>query len=187
MAEEEVKAEQPKPSGGGSKKALLLPLINTVLVLAALGTAVYVKMVFKRPAITETQERKKLEAQQKEQTLHASDKGMIIIKPFTVNIASTPREPLPGQTPDKAIEGKLHYATVKMVLAIKDINQQPRFDEIQAVFMDQILELLGKKSFAELTTVQGRYLIKSDIIEIANSLLKEKLITDIFFDQFVVQ
>jgi flagellar basal body-associated protein FliL len=73
--------------------------------------------------------------------------------------------------------------------------------------MDYLLSLLGRKAFADLTTVQGRYLLRSQISEIVNQLVNgemdEKdtpgkapqhhvgggapLVTNVYFTQFIVQ
>src|SRR3989344_2615721 len=99
-AKEEAAAEAPAAAPKGSKMPkgpLLIALINTLAVLGAMGMFVYTRMIYKRPQITESAERQKIEDGAKMPKL-ASIPGVIHFDPITVNIKPT--------------EGKTHYAAM---------------------------------------------------------------------------
>lgn len=175
-----------KSGGGGPKGPLLIALVNTVAILGMLGMAVYTKMLYKRPPITEGGERKRL-AEQKAAAPASAEPGQVEFKPFTVNIGSTPSHPQPADGTASQIQGKLHYATIGFVIEVRDAAQVAKIEEIKPMFMDRLLHTLGKKDFNQLTSVQGRYIFRTELIETANALLKQPLVTNVFFTQFIIQ
>jgi flagellar basal body-associated protein FliL len=202
---------EPKKAGGGlgEKLPLLLSLLNSVVILATLGLMVYSRILFKRPAITEEAERARLVA------LHSKPQaptapGLIEFPVMTVNILSNPVQPkaLPGQP--QQIQGKLHYATLAFSLEIRDIEKKEVIEELRPLITDRIIGLVGRKAPNELSTVQGRYVLRAQIIEGANELIEktkipppvsrarkkkllgpappaEPLITNLYFSQVIVQ
>ena len=198
-------------SGGGLKEKLplLLALLNAVAILATLGLLVYTRILFKRPPITEEAERARLTQ------LHASPKappppGLVEFPVMTVNILSNPVQPrpLPGQP--QQIQGKLHYATLAFSLEVRDAAKKDVIEELRPLITDKVIGLVGRKSPQELATVQGRYVLRSQIIESTNELLEktkipapvahgrrrkilgtppppEPLVTNLFFSQMIVQ
>jgi flagellar basal body-associated protein FliL len=174
MSEEAAAAPAPA-GGGGSKVPLLLALVNTLAVLAALGTLYYTKVMYKRPPITEEAERKRLEAAHKQKTVtEATAPGMVDFGPVTVNIEPYPAPPpaVEGE-PDNApaaIAGKLHYVTMAFSVEIVDAGQKPAIEEVRPVIMDSLLSMLAHKPFHELSTVQGRYVLRTQILELVNRL-----------------
>lgn len=182
-----------KPAPGESKVPLLVVLMNTIAILAALGAFVYTRILFKRPAITEQDERAKLlEAQAHPKAPPVA--GLVNFEPVTVNIKSTmpnPKsetEPQPGQFP-----GKVHYATIAFSFEIRDITKKDDIEGLRPILLDKILSMVGRKSFEELTTVQGRYVLRTQILDLVNDLLKAEskdkdiAVTNVFFTQFLVQ
>lgn len=182
MAEEAAAA----PSKGGSKGPMLVVLLNTLAVVAALGMFVYTKLLYHRPKITEHQERTKI-AMQEQIAIKTSSAGNISFEPFTVNIRPNPSHPEVNPGDDMQIKGKLHYATVSLTIEVADLEKREKFDNLRPQFMDEILALLGKKAFNEITSVQGRYILRTQIAEIGNKLLQEPYITNVYFTQFIVQ
>lgn len=170
----------------------MLALLNTVVVLAALGILAYTRVLYKRPAITEGGERERLAAEStKPAPITSATPGVIPFEAVTINIQPAPGNPKSEDTV-RQIQGKLHYATLAFSLEVRDIGQKEQIDQIKPILMDRILTMMGKKPFHELTTVQGRYLVRSQILDMTNELLKKKpgeasLVTEVFFTQFVVQ
>ncbi len=175
-------------------------LANTVLLLAAAGVLFYTRVLFHRPPITEDAERERLE---KLTTLPAPvmTPGLIYYEPFTANIAPNP-QPLEAKTGDTSAApapvGKLHFVTLGFAFEVNDMAKKELVDEIRPRFQDQLLSLLGKKSFQELTTVQGRYVLREQMLSIINQLTAKssgtpvapeqgRIVTRAFFTQFVVQ
>ncbi len=148
--------------------------------IAALGTLVYTKVLFKRPPITEPQERARI-AKEELSIENDADAGTVEVKDVNVNIASTPYEE-GGKKKEKT-----HFATLSFVLSIRDTDKQSLFDEVRPVFMDKLIQHLGKKTYPSLTSVQGRYLLRSEIVALANKLAGETIFKDVYFTQFIVE
>ncbi len=177
-----------------SKGPLILALLNTVVILGVLGFMFYTRLVFKRPVITESSERARL-AQIHASPTPVATPGLIDFEPVTVNIQSAPAQPKPADGTPQQIQGKLHYVTVGFSVEIRDMAMKAAVDQIRPVLMDKVLSLLGHKGFSELTTVQGRYILRSQILEFTNNLLagaqtsgpKMAVATNVYFTKFIVQ
>lgn len=173
-------SEEPKENAAAiappapSKAPLILALVNSIGVLGALGALVYTRMLYQRPAITEDGERARL-AQVAASPTPPPQPGMITFEPVTVNIEATPGAPKPLDGTPQQIQGKLHYATVGFSLEVRDMGFKPEIDAITPMLMDKVLALLGHKSFNELTTVQGRYVLRTQVLELTNELLAKHL------------
>jgi flagellar basal body-associated protein FliL len=196
---------------GESKTPLLVALLNSLAVLAALGTLVYMKVVFKRPVITEDAERDRL-ADLKDKPTAPLVPGLVGFETTTVNIL--PTQLSASDAPDEKNRLKLQYLTLGFSLEISDMSRKDEIEELKPRIMDRLLALLGKKAFGELTTVQGRYLLRSQIAEIVNLLssgelqedeepgavgkkkpqvpppgaaTRNPLVSNVYFTQFIVQ
>ena len=163
----------PKPS----KLPLLLVLLNTLAILGALGLMFYTQMVYKRPTITESAERKKLEDTEKE--ILVGEPGQIAFEKMTVNIK--PAEATPGNPK------KLHYASFAFHMEFRDLSDQQNFETVRTKFMDQLIEHIGRKTFKELTSVQGRYLLRAELVDVGNALIGKPVIQQLYFSEFLVQ
>lgn len=182
---------------GPSKLPLILALVNSVALLGAAGFLTYTKLLFKRPAITEEGERAKLAAV-KASPRPAEVSGTIQFDPITVNIAALPAQAKPAEGTPRQIQGKLHYVQVGFVLEIRDISRKDEVEAIRPMINDKLLSLLGRKEFQDLTTVQGRYILRTQILDLVNQMLASKkvgedaetsqnLVSQVFFTQFIVQ
>ena len=181
---------KPGVSSGPSKAPLLLSLSNSVVVLGAIGMLFYTKMMYKRPLITEDTERARLSAIEARPKI-LGPPGFVTFEPVTVNIEPTPGQVRPADGTPLQLHGKLHYVTVGFSLEIKDASQKDAVEAVRPMLMDRLLSMLGKKPFQELITVQGRYLLRTQLLEHANQLISKQpsdgLVTNIYFTQFIVQ
>lgn len=173
--------------------SLIIPALNTLALLATLGVFYYTKIQYKHTRITEESERARLESLKAEKE-KADIPGYIHFDPITVNIGSNPLHSRPADGTAKQIEGKLHYATLTLSLEIRDQTQKILIESSKAAIIDQLIHLLGKKTFNELNTFQGRFILQSQIIQFINTLavteggpLNEGLVTRVYFSQFLVQ
>ena len=82
---------------------------------------------------------------------------------------------------------KLHYVSVTLTVEIRDENEVSKFEAIKPIVLDQILQQLGKKKFEDLNQVQGRYLFRSLIIDATNAYLKDQVVSDVYFTDFLLQ
>jgi flagellar basal body-associated protein FliL len=159
------------------KIGLILGLLNTVVVLGVLGLFVYTKLIFKRPAITESKERAKLVAK-KTVVLEDATPATLLLESLTANF-----DPFT----DEMGKQKIHYVSLTIAFEIRDENQTTRFDEAKPVLMDKILHILSKKKFEDLNQVQGRYVFRSQIIDAANEYFGSTFVTEVYFNDFLLQ
>lgn len=186
----------PDASGGGESKApLLFALLNTLGLLGATGVLYYTRMAFKRPPITEVGERNRLSVEH-EKPKAATKTGVIPFDVVTVNIRANPAKPGLAEGTSHQVEGKLHYASVAFTLEILDEARAGQINDIKPLLMDRFLQLLGNKAFHDLNTVQGRYVLRSQIQDMANDLIKERgrtpedqaqLVSQVYLTHFTVQ
>ncbi len=189
-------AAQPS-SPEGSKISivfLILPLLNLVVAAGSFGFLYYTKLKYKRPAITEETERARLQAKHTIKTKRG-EPGTVDFEAMTVNIKSNPEHPRSADGTSQQLQGKLHYVTLAFSIEIKNKLQSDLIEAAKPAITDKILQLVGKKHFHELATVQGRYNVRSQLMEFANKLIAssnpeaplDDLVTNIYFSQFIVQ
>ena len=150
----------------------LLVLVNSILVLAALGTMVWTKLIYQAPVIVEETEMKHVvEATKKpeEPTEHA----IVNFDQIIVNIAMT--------------SGKAHYATVTFAVECRDAGVAGIVKVKKAMFIDRLIAALGHRQLTELNTIQGKLLLKTELMREFNTLAPVGGITDMFFATFVLQ
>ncbi len=180
----EAAAAEPKV-----KKSLnldfIMPLINTVAILGVMGLMVYTRLMYKRPMITEAGERAHLE-KIKASPPPPAIVGNVPFESMLINLA-------PTENQDNHSRPRSHHITVSFNLEIRDQGQSDLIEELKPMILDQMISLLGKKRIADLNHVQGRYLLRSEIMELCNHIVskyapnKESLVTNVFFTQYTVQ
>lgn len=174
MAEEkqEQGAKKPKKS---VNIGLILKLAFVVFNLAVLGGGTYLVYAstigWETPTLTETDLRtaEEKEAEGKRDLspfIYTMDK-------FTVNLDGEPRR------------------TIRVEVNLEMLNQDG-FEEVidtqnRAKARDKIVRLLNDRTFSDLETIQGKLFLKDKIAMEVNGLLKEGVVKDVFFSEFVVQ
>jgi flagellar basal body-associated protein FliL len=199
MAKNEKEAPGVGPDGQDpnaipSQPIPVIPLLNSIAILATAGFFIYSSYYFKRPAITEQSERDRLS------NIHASPTpppipAYIPFESVTVNIEAVPDRPMPADGTTRQLQGKLHYVTLAFSLEIRDSNFKEIIEAVRPLILDKLILTVGKKSFQDLTTVQGRYVLHSQIMDFSNQLInthsakpmKEGLVTNVYFTNFIVQ
>jgi len=182
------------PPPPADKKPLLVALLNTIVVMAAGGMFVYTQVLYKRPQITEESERVRL-AEVKASPKPPPKPELINFEPITVNIAPSPGKITSSEETDSRIQGKLHYIRVGFALEINDATRKEVVESIRPLLTDRMLTLLGRKQYHELVNVQGRYVLRNQIMDTANQLVtkrmsglgKDGLISQVYFTEFTVQ
>ena len=176
---------------GPSKLPLLVALINTLAIMGALGTFVYTRILFKRPVITEEAERARLADEALKKANASAVSGTVTFPPVTINIKPTFIGP---ETGAKALaSAKLHYATMAFTLELRDERQKDLIETLQPVIFDRVLSLMGRKNYADLTSVQGRYVVRTQMQDIVNQLVaaetkdKTAAVTNVYFSTFMIQ
>ena len=151
--------------------------------------------MYKRPVITESSEKIRI-MEEKLRPKTPVTPSLVAFGPVTINIQSNPKDPKPTARQDQAVEGKLHFATIAFSMEIKDKSQQEILEKIKPLILDQLGLLLGKKSFQDLNSVQGRYVLAAELMKAGNKVISEHrinstsnsdLISHVYFTQFLVQ
>jgi flagellar basal body-associated protein FliL len=190
----EPKKEAKGGGGGGlaSKLPMILALVNTLAILGVIGLAVYTKLLFKKPKVTEAQERARIKAIA-DAPKPIPTPALIEFTQMTVNIAPTKSPAASGEGAEGSAKAKMHYLTLAFMLEIADDKLKAKVEELRPRIMDKMLAVLSRKAYIELSTVQGRWLLRSQFLEITNELLKQDLQTtdslavNLYFTQFIVQ
>lgn len=159
-----------------NKLGSLLSVVNLIAVSAVLGLFVYTKILYKRPVITEGKERLKLV--QPSVKGKVRNKVVINFDPITANL---------NPFVDEQGKQKTHYVSLAMALELRDELDQTKFNEAKPVILDRALQILVKKKFEDLNQVQGRYLLRSQMIDAANEYLGAPIVTEIYFSDFLLQ
>jgi flagellar basal body-associated protein FliL len=165
--------EAPKPK---LAPQALLVLGNTLLVLAAAGAVAYFKLMYKKPVIEEHAELEKKQEELKK-TPEPSERPLVSFDQLSVNIAMT--------------SGKQHYATIAFAVECRDEAAAAVVNAKKAAFTDKVIAALAKRQMTELSTIQGRLLLKSELIRAYNELTATATapgaVTDMYFSTFILQ
>lgn len=173
MADEKKNQSEAQGEGKNKLAKLLLPIFAVVNVatlagggfLVYQGTLAYEPPVLREPAAF---------AQLLEE--RALDEGIVTpllytMPPFTVNLNGTPRR----------------LIRVEMTFEMLD---KAGFEEIvrtNPAVRDSVVRILNGKSFDEIETIQGKLFLKDQIAVALNQSLKEGVVKNIFFNEFLVQ
>jgi len=192
MADAESKPEDSTP-----KKALplgmILGVLNTLALLGLLGVLVYTQILYKRPVITENVEREKI-VQEFSKKPTEMKKVIVSFEPIQANLKPTPiGVQVPGGPPQQM---KAHFLNTTLAMELLDGDCESTVKGRLPKFLDQLLRELGDTSVDELSTVQGRFLLRSKIAGMMNDLVREEkklpptstpIVTSVYFSDFVVQ
>ncbi len=177
------KPKKPLPLG------MIMVALNTLVILAGVGV-IYVTKIKppKRAAITEAQERERLEKQHTAQVAGLKP-GFLHFETMTVNLKT---EKAQGDADER-----LRYLTVSFSLELREEAKLAEIEPLKQRIIDLALSMLGRKSFDEMVTVQGRYLLRTEIGDAVNEMIladqarrkkpEDPFVTNVFFNQFTVQ
>ena len=176
-AEGEKAAPKPKrnlPPG------LLLAVVNSLVILGALGATVYTKMIYKKPTIDEAAEMQKIKnvAAEKEEEEIDTEKPVLTFEQQTINIKPT--------------QGKPHFVTIAYAVELKNADAESAATQMKAALSDIVIKNLAKLEFSDLNTVQGKLLFKTQLVREFNEKLKEvskieASVNDVYLSNFVIQ
>lgn len=174
MAAEEAGAEGGAPEAPKRKldTQSKLVLLNTLFVLAALGTLAYTKLLYKKPVIEEHVELEKKQEEAKAAP-EPTERPLVKFDQMTINIAMT--------------SGKAHYATVAFAIECRDDAACANATEKKAILTDKLIAALGRRQLTELNTIQGKLLLKSELVRRFNEILSPGAVTDLYFSNFILQ
>jgi len=150
-----------------SKKGLLIIIIIAVLVLGGGGFGAY-WFLLRTPPPTAA-ELAEIEAAKKPEPVILP---VFALKPFVVNLA------------DKKSR---RYLKVTMKLELSNEELLEEVDKRRAQLRDVVLTLLSSKTAAEISTLEGKFLLRQDIIKRVNVNLVTGKVTKVYWEEFVVQ
>lgn len=172
--------EQAAGGEGGEKKPSiaekikkLLPVLFIVLNLGVCGAGLYMAFLatigWTYPALTEEEEnRRRGELVEKSPT---QDPVVYTLDKFTVNLDGTPRRIIQAEVSLEMLDEKGFEEVVTL-------GPQAR---------DEIVRILNGKSFSEIETIQGKLFLKDQIASSLNHILKNGVVKNVYFSEFIVQ
>lgn len=174
----EKKEEAKKEEGKKLPVAMILQVVFAVVNLGITGLGAFwvysATIGFHAPSISEEQL-----AEEKEKSEHAAAKegesGPLVytMEKFTVNLAGEPQ--------------RMIRLEVNLEMLGKDGFEEIIDTETRAKARDQIVRILGDRTFGDLESIQGKLFLKDRIASDINGLLSRGSVKDIYFSEFVVQ
>ena len=164
MAKEpEKKAE----AQGGAKKKLMMIIGAVAVLLIGAGIGVFFFLNSgEETTLTPEQEQAELERQAK------AIGPMVDLESFIVNILD---------------QGEVRYLKAAITLEADTPEAAAEINQRMPQIKDAILLLIGNKTFAELSDLQGRLQLRAELLNRVNSLLLVGKVKRIYFTDFVVQ
>ncbi len=150
-----------------SKKGLLIIIVLVVLLLGGGGFGAYWFLLRTPPPTAE--ELAEIEAAKKPEPVILP---VFSLKPFVVNLA------------DKKSR---RYLKVTMKLELSNEELLEEIDKRRAQLRDVVLTLLSSKTAVEVGTMEGKFLLRQDIIKRVNVNLVTGKVTKVYWEEFVVQ
>ncbi len=150
-----------------SKKGLFIIIIIVVLLLGGGGFGAY-WFLLRAPAPT-AEELAEIEAAKKPEPVILP---VFALKPFVVNLA------------DKKSR---RYLKVTMKLELSNEELLEEVDKRRAQLRDVVLTLLSSKTANEIGSMEGKFLLRQDIIKRVNVNLVTGKVTKIYWEEFVIQ
>jgi flagellar FliL protein len=173
----EAKKEEKAPEAAGKPKisgSTILMLAFAVLDIGGLGAGSFMTyqatLGFNPPSIREP-----AALEQLKKSRETSDKeGQSVfytMDTFSVNLAGDPRR----------------VVRLQMTLEMLDESGFEEVVRLGPAARDAIVRILNRKEFPEVETIQGKLFLKDQIATTLNQFLKEGVVKDIYFSDFVVQ
>jgi flagellar basal body-associated protein FliL len=189
------KKTESNDEGSPSKLPLILTGVNILALLGLLGLVVYTRVLFVRPKITESSERKRLEDQA---TLEASQKKknsegirvLMKLDPITANLKPTEIGSRVAGAPPVGL--KPHFAQMSFALELVDARYEEQVKAQIPKFLDALLKSLSAVTVEEIATVQGRVTLRNKIIGTMNEFARKSkvdppIVTNVYFNEFMIQ
>lgn len=152
-----------------SKKTLLI--VGIVFLLLMIGTGVAFFVLWGKVSASKSEHVSSGE-NIADGTLPTGKKNVFPLKTFVVNLADV---------------GGKRYLRLGMVLELNNIALTSEIEENLPHVRDKILMILPSKTFNDIKTFEGKMSLKSEIMNGLNSFLKEGKISNLYFEEFVVQ
>ena len=170
MAEKEARAEGEKKKFDTAK--IMLPLF-VVVNFAVLGAGAFMThqatLGWVRPSVREPAAIEQLKAER--ETEGVRDSVLYTMPTFTVNLEGQPRR------------------LIRVSLTLEMLDKDG-FEEVvrnSPAARDSIVRILNAKTYDDIETIQGKLFLKDQIAVTLNKTLKEGVVKDVYFGDFLVQ
>ncbi len=164
--------EQPKKKGG----FLMILIVGVVALLIGAGGGFFAyKMFFAPKQLPTTDNTTAAAPAQKTPPISPKKEEilpMVSLDPFIVNLA------------DKDAR---RYLKVKMALEVSNKDVADEVKKRMPEIRDVITLILSSKTYADLSTIDGKLALKTAIINRLNAILVTGKVTNVYFTEFVVQ
>ncbi len=157
-----------KNSGGGGKLKLILLVLGVVVLLLAVGVAAYLVGASKSGGQAESVSSDSLTQSQEQVAIGP----MVNINDFIINILD---------------KNETRYLKAAITIEVHNPETAVEITERMAQIRDAILLLIGNKTYAELSDLQGKLQLRAEIIARLNKILTKGKVKGIYFTEFVVQ
>jgi len=164
VAEEEKQESQPKKKSGKLKWILMLVIL---LLLGGGGYYAYTKFFTSTDNATQAEQ-----AAQEEAEKGPQDTQLVTLPTFLVNLADPLGRRYLKLTMDVEVEGEK---------TVEKLNQN------MAKVRDAIILLLSSKTYADLSTLENKQLLKMEIVNQLNLILETSNILRVYFTEMVIQ
>lgn len=98
---------------------------------------------------------------------------MVNMDDIRINIAST--------------SSTSHYVNLQMALECANEEMADLVKANMTRLMDKTLSIYNRKDFDDLNTIQGRLILKEQLMDEFNQMLDANAVTDIFYNTFLLQ
>ena len=159
-----------------SKKKLII-LVSSILTVAIIAGAVFFFFQDKDsdsdPSDEEgTEQVAEEEGGNEEEKIKEEKKGNYPLDSFIVNLADP---------------GGRRYLNIKIVLELGDKEFAEALKKKVPQIRDRILMILPTKTFKEIKSVEGKSSLRTTIMAELNNIIQDGKITNLYFQEFVVQ
>jgi len=142
--------------------------LNLVFMFGGLATIYNLKVVYKRPPITEDTESKNLNF---DREIRDSNPVMFSLEPFTINLDGSPH--------------KLVRTTIQLEMLSEEGYEEAV--NLTPVARDQIVKIINSKKYEDIDTIQGKLFLKDQILTALNGILHKGSVKEVYFGEFIVQ
>jgi len=175
-----------KDAKAPSKLPMIVLGLNLLLTIGVLGTAYYTLVLFNRPVITESTERDRLKDMKDSHKVTDEELTYIKFEQVNANLKPDPSKPPGDEKTDTQILGQIHQAQISFYVQLNSPELKEKAEKYRTRFLDQLLVVLGNKNHHELLTLQGRFRLRAQIVELLNEIADERLVQDVYFTEFIV-
>jgi len=98
-----------------------------------------------------------------------------------------PLYPLATLIVNLADEDGRRYLRTAMDVELAKTGDEIKVEKRMAQIKDRAISIMSTRTFSDINSVPGKRKLKADIVAGLNEILKEKIVTNIYFTEFVIQ